>query len=66
MIKSCRPYFPDSATAEILVELRPLMCPYDVTMSKAMVYLSDFLPVFDTRDRKDTTWGIWDGVQFEK
>ncbi|XP_078505604.1 proteasome activator complex subunit 4 isoform X2 [Lissotriton helveticus] len=44
LVKSCRPYFPDDATVEMLEEWRPLMCPFDVTMQKAIGYLDLFLP----------------------
>ncbi|XP_053568667.1 proteasome activator complex subunit 4 [Bombina bombina] len=44
LVKACRPYFPDDATAEMLEEWRPLMCPFDVTMQKAISYLELFLP----------------------
>ncbi|XP_062911944.1 proteasome activator complex subunit 4-like isoform X1 [Mobula hypostoma] len=44
LVKCCRPYFPDDATAEMLDEWRPLMCPFDVTMQKAISYFEMFLP----------------------
>ncbi|XP_044145613.1 proteasome activator complex subunit 4 isoform X2 [Bufo gargarizans] len=44
LVKACRPYFPDDATAEMLEEWRPLLCPFDVTMQKAIGYLELFLP----------------------
>lgn len=44
LVKSCRPYFPADATAEMLEEWRPLMCPFDVTMQKAISYFEIFLP----------------------
>ncbi|KAM5165243.1 proteasome activator complex subunit 4 [Mantella aurantiaca] len=44
LVKVCRPYFPDDATAEMLEEWRPLMCPFDVTMQKAISYFELFLP----------------------
>lgn len=44
LVKSCRPYFPADATAEMLEEWRPLMCPFDVTMQKAITYFEIFLP----------------------
>uniref|UniRef100_A0A8C5MEZ8 Proteasome activator subunit 4 n=1 Tax=Leptobrachium leishanense TaxID=445787 RepID=A0A8C5MEZ8_9ANUR len=44
LVKACRPYFPDDATAEMLEEWRPLMCPFDVTMQKAFSYFELFLP----------------------
>uniref|UniRef100_A0A8D2NT94 Proteasome activator subunit 4 n=1 Tax=Zosterops lateralis melanops TaxID=1220523 RepID=A0A8D2NT94_ZOSLA len=37
-------YFPEDATAEMLDEWRPLMCPFDVTMQKAITYFELFLP----------------------
>ncbi|XP_025720971.1 proteasome activator complex subunit 4-like [Callorhinus ursinus] len=44
LVKSCRPYFPADATAEMLEEWRPLRCPFDVTMQKAITYFEIFLP----------------------
>nr|XP_015218489.1 PREDICTED: proteasome activator complex subunit 4 isoform X1 [Lepisosteus oculatus] len=44
LVKSCRPYFPEDATQEMLDEWRPLLCPFDVTMQKAISYLELFLP----------------------
>ncbi|KAL3050189.1 hypothetical protein OYC64_012265 [Pagothenia borchgrevinki] len=44
LVKSCRPYFPESASQEMLDEWRPLLCPFDVTMLKAISYFELFLP----------------------
>ncbi|XP_019726122.1 proteasome activator complex subunit 4A isoform X1 [Hippocampus comes] len=44
LVKSCRPYFPESATQEMLDEWRPLFCPFDVTMQRAICYFELFLP----------------------
>ncbi|EMP23881.1 Proteasome activator complex subunit 4 [Chelonia mydas] len=44
LVKSCRPYFPENASTEMLDEWRPLMCPFDVTMQKAITYFELFLP----------------------
>ncbi|KAK1171117.1 proteasome activator complex subunit 4-like [Acipenser oxyrinchus oxyrinchus] len=44
LVKSCRPYFPEDATKEMLQEWRPLLCPFDVTMQKAISYFELFLP----------------------
>ena len=41
-----RPYFPASATKEILAEFRPYFCPHDSIMSKAIAYCSLLLPTF--------------------
>ncbi len=38
LIRCARVYFPPGCTQEMLDEWRPLMCPYDVTMGKAMAY----------------------------
>uniref|UniRef100_A0A7N8XL65 Proteasome activator subunit 4a n=1 Tax=Mastacembelus armatus TaxID=205130 RepID=A0A7N8XL65_9TELE len=44
LVKSCRPYFSESATQEMLDEWRPLLCPFDVTMQKAISNFELFLP----------------------
>ncbi|XP_031434367.1 proteasome activator complex subunit 4A isoform X3 [Clupea harengus] len=44
LVKNCRPYFPESATQEMLEEWRPLLCPFDVTMQRAIGYFELFLP----------------------
>ncbi|GCB62155.1 hypothetical protein scyTo_0011429, partial [Scyliorhinus torazame] len=44
LVKCCRPYFPSEATAEMLDEWKPQMCPFDVTMQKAISYFEMFLP----------------------
>ncbi|KAK7902167.1 hypothetical protein WMY93_018936 [Mugilogobius chulae] len=47
LIKNCRPYFSDSATQEMLDEWRPLLCPFDVTMQRAISYFELFLLWFE-------------------
>uniref|UniRef100_A0A8C8I3Y3 Uncharacterized protein n=1 Tax=Oncorhynchus tshawytscha TaxID=74940 RepID=A0A8C8I3Y3_ONCTS len=37
-------YFPETATQEMLEEWRPLLCPFDVTMQRAIGYFELFLP----------------------
>lgn len=37
-------YFSEASTQEMLDEWLPLMCPFDVTMHKAVAYLELFLP----------------------
>ena len=48
-----------SAPQEMLEEWRPLMCPFDVTMAKAISYFEMFLPTFNSFDRRDTTFDLW-------
>ncbi|XP_030051703.1 proteasome activator complex subunit 4 isoform X1 [Microcaecilia unicolor] len=71
LVKTCRPYFPDDATAEMLEEWKPLMCPFDVTMQKAISYLELFLPTslppeLHCKGFKlwfDELMGLWTSVQ---
>ena len=58
-IRCCRPYFPPSATQEMLDEWRPLMCPYDVTMAKAFVYFNIFLPTFNVLEFREKAFDLW-------
>ncbi|KAF7220060.1 proteasome activator complex subunit 4A isoform X2 [Nothobranchius furzeri] len=44
LVKNCRPYFSETATQEMLDEWRPLLCPFDVTMQRAISYFELFLP----------------------
>uniref|UniRef100_A0A3Q2P0Y9 Proteasome activator subunit 4 n=1 Tax=Fundulus heteroclitus TaxID=8078 RepID=A0A3Q2P0Y9_FUNHE len=44
LVKNCRPYFSENATQEMLDEWRPLLCPFDVTMQRAISYFELFLP----------------------
>ena len=59
LVAVCRPYFPPNVTHEILEEFRPLMCPMDVTMVKAMSYLEMFLPTYNTVETRSTTFDLW-------
>lgn len=57
--RSCRAYFPESATQEMLDEWRPLLCPFDVTFAKAMTYFEVFLPTYDVQRFRDKTYPLW-------
>ena len=60
LIKYSRPYFPLSATQEMLTEWRPLLCPLDVTMGKAMQLFEMFLPTFSVAaSNPDQTYKLW-------
>merc|ERR1740128_858831 len=57
LVKVARPYFPRSATKEMLREFRPCFCPHDTIMAKAMAYCSLFLPTLSVeRDPTTETW----------
>uniref|UniRef100_A0A671QLX7 Proteasome activator complex subunit 4A n=1 Tax=Sinocyclocheilus anshuiensis TaxID=1608454 RepID=A0A671QLX7_9TELE len=57
-MNACR-YFPESATQEMLEEWRPLMCPFDVTMQKAMGYFELFLPTTLPPELHDKGFKLW-------
>eukprot|EP00092_Neocalanus_flemingeri_P031411 GFUD01034116.1.p1 GENE.GFUD01034116.1~~GFUD01034116.1.p1 ORF type:complete len:1998 (+),score=527.07 GFUD01034116.1:71-6064(+) len=59
LVKLCRSYFTLSTTEEMLREWRPLMCPLDVTMGKAMSYFEIFLPTFSAFENPDQTYKLW-------
>ncbi|XP_068219564.1 proteasome activator complex subunit 4-like isoform X1 [Palaemon carinicauda] len=59
MIRACRSYFPHEATAEILETVRPLMCPFDMSMQRAMVYLELFLPTSLSPELSHLSWELW-------
>ncbi len=61
LVRCSRDYFPAEATAEMLDEWRPLLCPFDVTMGKAMAYFEMFLPTLDVSGRAETTYKLWFG-----
>lgn len=59
LVKFCRPYFEASATGEMLKQWRPLMCPLDVTMGKAMSYFEMFLPTYSAFENPEQTYKLW-------
>jgi len=59
IIKECRLYFTLEATAEMLEEWRPLMCPFDMTMIRAMSYFCLFLPTHLPLGQQDKGYKLW-------
>uniref|UniRef100_A0A8C2H092 Proteasome activator subunit 4b n=1 Tax=Cyprinus carpio TaxID=7962 RepID=A0A8C2H092_CYPCA len=59
VVKSCRLYFPESATQEMLDEWRPLLCPFDVTMQKAISYFELFLPTIMPPEQHHKGFKLW-------
>lgn len=59
LIRHSSPYFATNATAEMMDEWRPLMCPHDVTTNKAVVYFEMFLPTFNKKDQRDSSFDLW-------
>ncbi|XP_075933535.1 proteasome activator complex subunit 4A isoform X1 [Anarhichas minor] len=59
LVKSCRPYFPESATQEMLDEWRPFLCPFDVTMQRAISYFELFLPTTLPPELHNKGFKLW-------
>ncbi|ESP01603.1 hypothetical protein LOTGIDRAFT_238219, partial [Lottia gigantea] len=59
LIRNCRDYFPLEATQEMLDEWRPLLCPFDVTILKALNYLHVFLPTNLPPEHHDKGFKLW-------
>lgn len=58
-IKYARIYFSVDSTKEILEELRPLMCPFDVSMTKAFERYKLFLPTLVYEHEADMSFRLW-------
>ncbi|OQV18206.1 Proteasome activator complex subunit 4 [Hypsibius exemplaris] len=59
LIGYCRYYFPLSATQEMLDEFRPMFCPFDDSMARAMGYLSMFLPTMLKPTEAEHGYKLW-------
>ena len=47
MIRRARAYFPDESAAEMMIELRPYLCPHDQSVFFGQGILTLFLPVLN-------------------
>ncbi|XP_070577632.1 proteasome activator complex subunit 4-like isoform X2 [Ptychodera flava] len=59
LVKFARVYFPEESTQEMLDEWRPLLCPFDVTMSKGISYLEMFLPTLLPPEDHGMGFKLW-------
>ncbi|XP_064483757.1 proteasome activator complex subunit 4-like [Ornithodoros turicata] len=59
LIRSCRTYFTVASTQEMLDEWTPLLCPFDVTMLKAISYFELFLPTTLPPEEHDRGFRLW-------
>lgn len=59
LVRYCRTYFTVESTQEMLDEWEPLMCPFDVTMHKAMAYFELFLPTLLPPEQHDRGFKLW-------
>ena len=57
LIASCRDYFPEGATVEMLEEWRPLLGPKNT--HNVMAYFEMFLPTFNCFERAESTYDVW-------
>ena len=60
LIRNSRSYFSPASTTAMLDKWRPLLCPFDVVVSKAAKYFDLFLPtlVYNEAER-DVSWKLW-------
>lgn len=58
-IKHARLYFPVESTKEMLDEWRPLLCPYDMTFSKAIEQFELFLPTIVYPHEHELSHKLW-------
>ncbi|XP_066249765.1 proteasome activator complex subunit 4B-like [Euwallacea similis] len=59
-IRSCKVYFPASATQEILDEFRPMLCPFDNSkIAFAIQHLELFLPNAVKPEEADISYKLW-------
>ncbi|KAK8767206.1 hypothetical protein V5799_006012 [Amblyomma americanum] len=59
LVRCCRTYFTVESTQEMMDEWEPLMCPFDVTMHKAMAYFELFLPTMLPPEQHDRGFRLW-------
>ncbi|KAL3873182.1 hypothetical protein ACJMK2_036330 [Sinanodonta woodiana] len=59
LVRNCRTYFPVESTQEMLDEWRPLICPYDTTIVKALGYMDHFLPTNLPPEHHDKGFKLW-------
>lgn len=59
MIRMARRYFSLNSTREILLELRPMMCPWDMSFVRAVCCLSLFLPTDLPPEHHHLGYKLW-------
>lgn len=58
-IRLARPHFNMSATQEMLDEWRPMLCPFSVSIQRAVTYLNLFLPTTLPPEHHDKGFRLW-------
>lgn len=58
-IRLARPHFPVEATQEMLDEWRPMLCPFSVSIQKAVTYLNLFLPTTLPPEHHNRGFKLW-------
>ncbi|CAG0897570.1 unnamed protein product, partial [Darwinula stevensoni] len=53
------PYFPLGTTQEVLDEVRPMFCPFDLKMLDALTYCELFLPTLLPPEHHDKGFKLW-------
>ncbi|XP_072167902.1 proteasome activator complex subunit 4-like [Diadema setosum] len=59
LIRVSRPYFSVESTQEMLDEWRPLLCPFDETMTKGILYIEAFMPTLLPPEQHQKGFKLW-------
>ncbi|PVD25485.1 hypothetical protein C0Q70_13141 [Pomacea canaliculata] len=59
LVRTCRKYFSDESTQEMLEEWRPLLCPFDVTVIRGLTYYEFFLPSLLPPEKHHLGFKLW-------
>ena len=60
LVRNCRQFFPSDCTQSMLDTWKPLFCPFDIVMGKAVKYFDLFLPtLMYNEDQRQKSWKLW-------
>lgn len=59
LIRASRVYFPTESTQDMLDQFRPYLCPFDISMSKGLLYMELFLPTVGRPEDQNKGFKLW-------